>query len=221
MAKSKVKLTKGLVLPIADLKPFPKNPNRHTDFQIQELAKSLERYGQYKPIRVDENNMILGGHGTVEAMKRLGWSEADCIRIEGLNEKQKIKMVIEDNKIQSLSIIQMPIQDELIKEIGDTDIIGFNMDYLEGIVNSTSIDNMGIDFNAGSLEGMLGGNNTPSESPSGSHEQAQASVQVGTAKVSEEQAQMQEKAFANAFDPASMAYTRTVVCPHCGKEFQI
>ena len=46
-----------------DLKPHPENPNMHPPRQIEALAGSIRKYGQYYPIIVDENYTILGGHG--------------------------------------------------------------------------------------------------------------------------------------------------------------
>lgn len=48
---------------LSELKEFPGNPNVHPEEQVKAIAESMERYGQYYPIIVDENMMVLCGHG--------------------------------------------------------------------------------------------------------------------------------------------------------------
>lgn len=128
---------------------FPNNPNRHSEYQIKELARSIERYGQYYPIVVDENMQILCGHGKKLALESLGIQEAKVVIIRGLSEKQKMKLVLEDNKIQNLSSIRYDIVDELIKQIGETDILGYSDDYIKTIIEDDYIvDNNGTDFSS-------------------------------------------------------------------------
>lgn len=47
------------VVELAKLVPYEKNPNVHPIEQIKAIAESIERYGQYYPIIVDENLHIL------------------------------------------------------------------------------------------------------------------------------------------------------------------
>ena len=84
------------------LKEFPGNPNVHPEEQVKAIAKSMERYGQYYPIVVDENYQVLCGHGKKKALEYMGEKEADVTIIKGLSDKQKKKLLIEDNKIQCL-----------------------------------------------------------------------------------------------------------------------
>ncbi len=60
---------------ITDLIAYDKNAKIHTQDQIQKLAKSIERFGFYQPVVIDSNNVIIIGHGRVEAAKHLGWTE--------------------------------------------------------------------------------------------------------------------------------------------------
>jgi len=75
-----------LTININKLKPHPKNPKDH---DIEAIKASIERNGALDPIEIDENNIILSGHGTCEAMKDLGYEDADVIRYTGLTDEQK------------------------------------------------------------------------------------------------------------------------------------
>ena len=50
------------------------NPRKHSRRSIDEIKKSLEHFGQQKPILVS-NNIIISGNGTYQAAKELGWPE--------------------------------------------------------------------------------------------------------------------------------------------------
>ena len=113
-----------------DLKPHPENPNMHPPRQIEALAGSIRKYGQYYPIIVDENYTILGGHGKAAALEHLGETEAEVRIISGLTEKQKLKLMLEDNKIQDMSIVSNQKVEELIKSIGDINILGYDENYI-------------------------------------------------------------------------------------------
>lgn len=59
-----------------DLKHPEKNVRIHSEQQIRELKRSLEKFGQTRALVVDENNVILIGNGLYEAMVSLGYQEA-------------------------------------------------------------------------------------------------------------------------------------------------
>ncbi|MBR5202915.1 MAG: ParB N-terminal domain-containing protein [Clostridia bacterium] len=56
---------------IDKLIPYERNARKHTDAQIDKIAKSIEELGFINPIIIDENNRIMAGHGRVEASKNL------------------------------------------------------------------------------------------------------------------------------------------------------
>ena len=58
---------------ISELKPHPRNYNNHGDRQVDDLALSLKRFGQRKPI-VTWRDMIVAGHGLTMAAQMAGWT---------------------------------------------------------------------------------------------------------------------------------------------------
>lgn len=183
------------VVELAQLIPYENNPNIHPIEQIEALAKSIEKYGQYYSIIVDEDMKILCGHGKKLALEHLGRKEGEVKIIRGLTEKQKLKLIIEDNKVQSMSYVNFGKIEEIIKEIGDTDIIGFSTDYLDTIINENVKDNMGVDFSK------------PIERKSNEN-------QIKDIPQERQDKQDDER---NDFEEG-MQMARTMICPHCGKE---
>lgn len=129
---------------VSELIDHPQNPNLHPKEQIEDIAKSIKEYGQYYPIIVDEGNVILAGHGKRKALELLGEKMADCIVMHGLTDKQKKKLLLSDNKIQQFSFLDHSIEEDLIKDINDTDIIGYNAEYLHDLIAPVQFDNLGM-----------------------------------------------------------------------------
>jgi len=67
-------------VPISVLIPDPANARRHTDRNLDAIMGSLARFGQQKPIVVDESNVVRAGNGTLAAAKALGWTEIRIVR---------------------------------------------------------------------------------------------------------------------------------------------
>jgi len=56
-------------LPIADLKPNPRNARLHSQKQLHQIAASIREFGFNSIVVIDEDGVILVGHGRVEAAK--------------------------------------------------------------------------------------------------------------------------------------------------------
>jgi ParB-like chromosome segregation protein Spo0J len=60
---------------IKDLFEYTKNPRTLTKDQQSQLQKSLETFGQCKPIVINTDNLIIGGHQTTRTLKKMGHKE--------------------------------------------------------------------------------------------------------------------------------------------------
>lgn len=61
------------IIPVEELRPNPRNPNRHPDDQVELLAKVIETQGWRQPVKVSvQSGMIVSGHGRYEAALLLG-----------------------------------------------------------------------------------------------------------------------------------------------------
>ena len=122
-----------------DLQFIEHNPRRHTEIQIKELMRSVEKFGQIRPLVIDEDNTVIAGNGLLVALRELGWSEGDAYVVVGMSHKDKMRLALADNKVASLGLDNYTVIDQLIKEIGgDLDIPGFDDDILLELIASTA-----------------------------------------------------------------------------------
>ena len=118
-----------------DLKHPEKNVRIHSEQQIRELKRSLEKFGQTRALVVDENNVILIGNGLYEAMVSLGYQEASVYVKTELSENDKKKLMIADNKTYALGIDDLDTLNEFLEELqGDLDIPGYDEEILQQMV---------------------------------------------------------------------------------------
>lgn len=129
-------------LPLSELKRPERNTRMHTDKQIAEFKRSVEMFGQIRPIVVDENYVMLAGNGLYDTLLAMGRTEADCYVVTGLSEKEKKKLMLADNRIFDLGVDDMDAFDALIAELGDDlDVPGYDEELLQSLIaDSEEID---------------------------------------------------------------------------------
>ena len=119
-------------VPLSALRKPERNVRLHSNKQIEEFKRSINMFGQIRPIVCDENHTILAGNGLFEALLALGYTEADCYVVENLSESEKKKLMLVDNRIFSLGVDDMVAFDEIIAELNnDFDIPGYDADLLQ------------------------------------------------------------------------------------------
>lgn len=114
-------------IPVGQLKPYEKNARKHEEYDVGQIAESIERYGFNDPIGIwGKDNIIVEGHGRLLAAKKLGMKEVPCIRLDDLTDKQRREYAILHNKTAELSSWDF---DLLAEDIGELDFSGFDIDW--------------------------------------------------------------------------------------------
>ena len=106
----------GLVdlVAVDQIKPRPHNPRTHSKKQIQQIADSIQAVGFAAPVIIDEQGVLLAGHGRLEAAKLLRLKRIPAVVIEGLSEARKRALLLADNRIaQSAGWDRERLADEL------------------------------------------------------------------------------------------------------------
>ena len=79
--------------------PYAWNNRSHSQAQIDRIANSISQFGFNSAIVVSEDNVVLVGHGRLEAAKKLGLTHVPVLVKEGLTEPQKKAYRVIDNKM--------------------------------------------------------------------------------------------------------------------------
>lgn len=102
---------------LSELRPDPDNTRVHDLHNIDVIKGSLKKFGQYRPFVVQKDGMIIRiGNGMYQAMKDLGWEEADC-EIKDLTDEEATTLSILDNKASDLSYFDDNVLFSQLKKI--------------------------------------------------------------------------------------------------------
>lgn len=116
-------------LKINDITPYEKNAKIHTEAQIEQIKKSIQEFGMNDPIAVwGDKNTIVEGHGRLEALKQLGYTEVDCIRLDHLTNEERKAYTLAHNKINMNTGFDIDLLDEELDSIEDIDMEVFGFD---------------------------------------------------------------------------------------------
>lgn len=199
------------------LKHPKKNVRIHSEQQIRELKRSLEKFGQTRAIVVDEDDTILIGNGLYEAMVSLGYQEATVYVKTGLSENDKKKLMIADNKTYALGIDNLETLNEFLEELqGDLDIPGYDEEILQQMVaDADEVTEKLSEY--GTLDESeiqkIREANEKREQKAASEETSDENTTEGSEKPSSLVEQSAEKK--NATETESRKF---VICPKCGEQ---
>lgn len=92
-----------------------KNERIHEAQSVEAIRASLRKFGQRKPIVIDQENKIVAGHGLVEAAIAEGWSHVDAVRT-ALEGDQRAAYRIADNRTAEFSSFDVALLAKQINE---------------------------------------------------------------------------------------------------------
>ena len=114
-------------LPIKALKPYEKNTRKHQKKDVDNIARSIEKYGMCDAIGIwGEQNIIVEGHGRMMACKQLGMTEVPVVRLDHLTDEQRREYAIAHNATAELSEWDLDI---LPDELAELDLGDFDFDF--------------------------------------------------------------------------------------------
>jgi DNA modification methylase len=118
------------ILPINKIKPYENNAKLHPKEQIDQIKKSIKEFGNNDPIAIDENNVIIEGHGRFLALKELGYDEVEIIRLSHMTDEQKKAYILAHNKLTmnsgfDIDVLELELDDIVSIDMSD---FGFKFD---------------------------------------------------------------------------------------------
>lgn len=126
---------------LSKIKVDDSNIKEHPEWHIKQIANSIKEFGFNDPLAIDENNILIEGHGRYEALKLLGYKTAKVIILDHLEDKKKKAYLIAHNKLTLNTEFDMDKLLVAITELKEADfdlsILGFEDfeidEYFKGI----------------------------------------------------------------------------------------
>ena len=117
------------LLAIDKIKMYENNAKLHPREQIEQIKKSILEFGNNDPIAVDENNVIIEGHGRYLALSELGYTDIEVIRLSHLTDEQKKAYILAHNKLTMNSGFDMEILELELEDITNINMEDFGFDF--------------------------------------------------------------------------------------------
>lgn len=107
------------------------NARTHSKKQIAQIAESIRRFGFCNPVLVSDDNMIVAGHGRVEAARLIGMTEVPVRRLSHLSHDEIRAYILADNRLAENAgwdreILAIEMQG-LAELDFDLEVLGFTM----------------------------------------------------------------------------------------------
>lgn len=130
------------MLPIEELNPYENNAKLHPKEQIDQIVRSMEEFGNNDPIAIDENNVIIEGHGRLLALKQMGEKEVPVIRLKHLTDEQKRAYILAHNQLTLNTGFDEEILAAELESIVGVDMadFGFDLDVVDVVEELTDVE---------------------------------------------------------------------------------
>lgn len=144
------------LIDVTQLIPHPQNMHNHSPQQIERLCNLIEYQGFRNPLVIQKGtNIVVAGHGRLEAAKTLGMEKVPCLYQEFESEAQLYAYIVSDNAIGKDHWAQLDLSqiNTDILDLGpefDIDMLGlkeFKIEPLDNMdKNESEIDVDGMAF---------------------------------------------------------------------------
>jgi ParB-like chromosome segregation protein Spo0J len=138
-----------------DLKPNPRNPNKHPKKQLELLSKIIKAQGWRNPIVVSNlSGFVTKGHARLEAAKILGLTEVPVDFQDYDTPESEMADMLADNRLAELAEPDLPLLKDILLSLDtgafDMDLTGFDTESIESLMTQYHIpeDNKDIDEDA-------------------------------------------------------------------------
>lgn len=82
----------------SDLKLNPANARLHSRPQLKQIARSIQAFGFNVPVLIDRENMVICGHGRLEACALIGLDDIPTMMLDNLTPEQVAGFAIAENR---------------------------------------------------------------------------------------------------------------------------
>lgn len=110
------------VIPIDDLTLDSNNARAHNQKNLDAIAKSLQMFGQRKPVVITNDLIVVAGNGTLEAARQIGWKGLSCVTVPDDWDTDTIKAyALADNRTAELASWNTEVLLSQLRELNTND----------------------------------------------------------------------------------------------------
>jgi len=129
------------LMPVDQLKPHPRNPNRHPEEQVRRLAKNIQQLGWRHPIIVSSRSgLIIVGHARLLAAQQLKLDEVPVDDQTFASEQEELTFLLADNRLPELAETDNRLLKDVLQELDvgliDMELTGFDEHDLEELMTA-------------------------------------------------------------------------------------
>jgi ParB-like chromosome segregation protein Spo0J len=128
---------------VSNLAADPANARAHPERNIDSIKASLTRFGQQKPIVVNDKGVVVAGSGTLRAAAELGWSHLDAVKTS-LSRLDAVAYAIADNRTTDTSYFDNDVLSSILVALREEDAsivaaAGYTDAELEALIGSAPV----------------------------------------------------------------------------------
>ena len=129
-------------VPTDSIRAYERKLRRHSDRQVAQIAWAIREFGFNNPIIVDEDGVVVAGHGRLLAALELGLETLPVIRLSHLTPERLRAYRIADNRLSDLGELysdelKLELKELLALDLNlDPEAMGFNTSELDLVLNA-------------------------------------------------------------------------------------
>lgn len=140
---------------VEKLVPYELNAKKHSESQVQKLARAIKKFGWTQPIVVWKDGSIIAGHGRRLAALSLGMAKVPVIVRGDLTKSEADALRLADNRVTSTEYDQALVGVEIQRLFSEADedlIMSMGFDEKEFEFATADLSEMNEDFFADDLD---------------------------------------------------------------------
>ena len=133
-------------LSLTSLTSYPRNARTHSPKQVRQIADSIKAFGFTNPLLIDDESMILAGHGRLAAARLLGMEQVPCVRLATMTPAHKKAYVLADNKLALNAgwddeLLALELQELTVLDPGfDIGLTGFSIAETDLLIEGLAVE---------------------------------------------------------------------------------
>jgi len=124
------------------LLPYARNSRTHTDEQIDQIVRSITRFGWTNPVLISADGTVIAGHARLLAARKLEMEAVPVLVLGHLSEDEQRALVIADNKLALNAGWDEAILREQLQKIElsgfDMNLLGFSDDEIRTLMEDAA-----------------------------------------------------------------------------------